>query len=123
MMGIELVLAEPQKALQESLYVEGTVSTLSRLTSKTKWAELQHVPVRANEISVRHDGLSKTTLRNEAGPALMWNACFAGSHAKLLVNGKAAEARPSGTGRNGQPVSCTTVVVGSGERKIAQTME
>jgi hypothetical protein len=123
MMGIEVVLAEPQKALQEPLYVEGTVRTLPRLTAKTKWAELRHVPIRANEISVRHDGLSKTTLTNAGGPALIWNACFPGSHGKLLANGKAVEAKPSGAGPNAQPMSCTTIVVGSRERKIAQTME
>jgi tetratricopeptide (TPR) repeat protein len=123
MMGIEVMLAEPQKALEESLYVEGTVGTLSRLTAKTKWAEVKHVPVRANEISVRHDGFSKTTLTNEAGPALMWDACFGGSHRRLLANGKAVEARATGLTRNGQTVSCATVVVGSGERKIVGTME
>jgi hypothetical protein len=123
LMGIELALAEPQKALQEALYVEGTVSTLSCLTPKIKWAELKHVAIRANEISVRHDGLSKTTLTNTAGPALIWNACFAGAHQKLLASGKAAEATPSGSARNGQPVSCTTTVVGSGEGKIVQTID
>jgi len=123
LMGVELVLAESQKALQEALYVEGTVSTLSRLTPKIKWAELQHVPIRANEISVRHDGLSKTTLTNTAGPALMWNACFPGLHRKLLANGKAAEVTPSGRARNDQPLSCITIAVGSGESKIVQTAE
>lgn len=123
LMGIELALAEPQKALQEAFYVEGTVSTLSRLTPKTKWAELKHVPIRANEISVRHDGLSKTKLTNTAGPGLIWNACFPGSHRKLLANGKAAEATLSGPARNDQPLSCTTIAVGSGESKIVQTAE
>lgn len=123
LMGIELALAEPQKVLQEAFYVEGTVNTLSRLTPKTKWAELKHVPIQANEISVRHDGLSKTTLTNTAGPGLIWNACFPGSHRKLLANGKAAEATPSGPARNDQPLSCTTIAVGSGESKIVQTAE
>lgn len=123
LMGIELVLAEPAKAQRQPLYVEGTVRTLSRLTAKTKWAELRHVPIRANEITVHHEGLSKTALTNEAGPALIWNACFAGSHAKLLANGKTVEAAPTESGRNGQPVSCTTIVVGSGERKMVQTLE
>jgi len=53
-MGIEVVLAEPQKALHEALYVEGTVSTLPRLTPKTKWAELKHVPIRATNLGA-HD--------------------------------------------------------------------
>jgi hypothetical protein len=121
LMGIELVQAEPQKALQESLYVEQTVSTTSRLTPKTKWAEIKHMPMRTNEISVRHDGLGKTTLINVAGPALIWNACFPGLHRNLLANGKDAQATSSGSARNNQPVSCSTIVVGSGERKTVQT--
>jgi len=122
LMGIESTLAEPERAQRESLYVEGTVRTLSRLTAKTEWAELKHVPIRANEISVRHEGLNKTELTNEAGPGLMWNACFAGSHAKLLVNGKTSEAKAADSRRNGQPASCATLVVAAGERKAVQTI-
>jgi hypothetical protein len=124
LMGIELVLAEPEGALQESLYVEGMVRTLSHLiTAKTKYAELRHVPVRGNEITVRHEGLNKTVLTNEEGPALMWKACFTGSHAKLLANGKAVQAVTSKSSREGARVSCAAVVVGSGEKKLVQTME
>ena len=123
LMGIELVPAEPEKALQKALYMEWKVSTLPRLTSKTKWAELKHVPIRSNEINVRHDGLSKTTLTNAAGPALIWNACFPGSHRKLLANGKELEVTAFGSAGKDRPVSCTTTVVGSGERKIVQTID
>ena len=123
LMGIELVLADPDKAQHESLYVEGTVRTTSHLTATTKWAELRHVPIRANEITVRHEGLSETMVTNEAGLALIWNACFAGSHAKLMANGKTVEAGASGAARNGQPLTCATIVVGSGEHKTVQTVE
>jgi len=120
-MGTELALPESLNGLQEALYVQRTVRTLPRLTAKTKWAELRHVPIWTNEISVRHDGLNKTTLTNVAGPALIWNACFPGAYSQLLANGKGVEAMPPGATRNGQPVSCTTIVVGSGERKVVQT--
>lgn len=123
MMGVELALAEPQKALQESLYVEGTVRTMPRLTAKTKWAEVRHVPVRANEITVRHEGLSKTTLTNGAGPALIWKACFPGIHEKLAANGKAVEGRKIEAESGGQRSSCTEIVVGSGETKSVQVAE
>jgi hypothetical protein len=122
-MGIQLVMAEPAKAQQESLYVGASVRTLSRLTTKTNWAELRHVPIRGNEVTVHHDGLAKTALTNEAGPALIWNACFAGSHARLLANGKPVEAVTSQSPRDGQPLSCATIVVGSGERKLVQTAD
>jgi hypothetical protein len=123
LMGIELIPAEPEKALEESLYVDRTVTTLSHLTSRTKWVELRHVPVRTNDLRVRHDGLNKTTLVNLGGPSLVWRTCFQGRHSKLLINDKAVDAAPAIPARNGQPLSCTTVTVGSGESKTAQTAE
>jgi hypothetical protein len=123
LMGIDLMPAEPERALQDSLYVDRTVTTLSHLTQKTKWAELKHVPVRTNEISVRHDGLTRTTLVNASGPSLMWRACLQGSYAKLLADGKAVKATLTSPARNGQPVSCTEINVGSGESKMVQTAE
>jgi len=64
--GVELVLAEPQKALQEALYVEGTVSTLSRLTPKIKWANCSMFDPGERNLG-EDDGLSKTTLTNTVG--------------------------------------------------------
>jgi hypothetical protein len=119
LMGIELVPAEPEKALEQSLYVDRTVTTVSRLTAKTKWAELTALPIRANDVSVRHDGLTKTTFSNVSGPSLIWNACFQGSHSKLLVDGREVEV-PSAKDHNGLPMSCVQVTVGAGETKVAQ---
>ncbi|HTQ30891.1 MAG TPA: hypothetical protein VMI53_06745 [Opitutaceae bacterium] len=64
------------------------VRTLSGLGSKIAWAELRHLPVRANEIAVRHDGLARTVMTNQSGPAFIWQACFPGAHETLLVNGR-----------------------------------
>jgi len=96
------------------LDVDGTVQTLPRLTAATEWVELDHVPVRANELNVRHDGVVKTTFTNSKGPSLRWRACFSGSYNALLVDGKTAAARPA------QTISCTTVDVGSGDTRIVQ---
>jgi hypothetical protein len=75
-------------------YVETVVNTLPSLTKDTPWAEIRNVPVRANRITVHHEGNQKTTLTNQSGPALIWRATFLGSHPTLLVNGEAIKATP-----------------------------
>jgi hypothetical protein len=68
------------------------VATLPQLTPETPWAELSHLPVRGNDITVRHDGNSGSMLTNNSGPALIWRAMLPGRHATLRVNGVAAKA-------------------------------
>jgi hypothetical protein len=121
LMGIELVPAEPQKSLDEGLYVDRVVRTLSRLTSRTKWAELKGLPVRSNQLSVRHDGRNKTTLTNVAGASLIWSACFEGLHNRLQADGK--EVAGTTASLNGRQVSCTSIPVGAGETRVAQRFE
>jgi hypothetical protein len=58
---------------------DGTLTTLPRLTSKTGWVEMRNLPVRANTLAVRHDGLTQTTIENLSGPSIRWSACFPGS--------------------------------------------
>jgi hypothetical protein len=90
------------------------VRTLPNLTAATAWAELDHIPVRANELNIRHDGVTKTTVTNSKGPSLAWRACFPGSFTALLVNGKTMAAQYTGT------FSCATVNIGSGSTRTAQ---
>jgi len=94
---------------------EPTVRTLPRLTEATRWVELDHVPVRTNDLSIRHDGLTKTTVTNNKGSSVMWRACFPGSYHVLLVQGSTVRAR-----NDAADVSCTTVDVGPGATKIVQ---
>jgi hypothetical protein len=35
--------------------------------------------VRSNEITVRHEGVRKTLMVNQAGPAFIWQAAFPGA--------------------------------------------
>jgi hypothetical protein len=121
LMGIEVEPAEPGNALRDSLYVEGAVVTTPQLTSQTQWAEVDDVPVRTNEIRIRHDGLRKSALENVGGPSLIWKACFPGSFPQLLVDGKAFAAKPAE--RHGQVISCVAITVGSGDIKTVQARE
>ena len=121
LMGIDVQTVEPAKVLQDAIYVEGPVVTLPRLTSQTQWAEADHVLVRANQISIRHDGLKKSTLQNLSGPSLIWQACFPGPFPQLLVDGQAVAARRSE--KQGQLISCAAIPVGSGDSKTVQASE
>jgi len=67
---------------------EVVVSTLPQLTANTPWAELRNLPVQGNAISVRHDGLTKTTFTNQGKSMLLWKAEFAGTFATLMVHGQ-----------------------------------
>jgi hypothetical protein len=92
-----------------------TLTTRSRLTPATPWAELSGIPVFDTSVSVRHDGSSQTTLRNEGGGAIAWRACFAGVHRTVAVDGTdrvATEVR----GEDGEPASCVDVAVRPRER-------
>lgn len=97
-----------------------TLTTIPRLTSATAWAEITHLPVRSNEIQLRHDGLRRTSLANLSGPSLMWRACLPGSFAVLFVNGTRAPAERSAPAATGAPISCATVAVAPGSAAIVQ---
>lgn len=68
------------------------VMTFPQLTSRTSWAEIQNLPVKSNQISVRHEGTTKSVLTNQRGPALIWRATLPGSFDVLMINGKRMKA-------------------------------
>jgi hypothetical protein len=71
---------------------DGSVKTLSRLTDKITWAEMDHIPVFKSTIRVRHVGQKETVLTNRSGNEMEWIACFYADGAELLVNGQAQPA-------------------------------
>lgn len=71
---------------------EIAVRTYPGLTTETWWAELRHLPVRDNEITVRQVATRETTLTNLHGPVLTWKAMFPGTFESLLVDGKLVKA-------------------------------
>jgi hypothetical protein len=92
--------------------VEPSIRTLSGLGS-IAWAELRNLPIRRNEVAVRHQGNRKTLFTNERGPAVIWRASFAGSFENLLLNGKPIKARVEKGIVNGE-VSFVDVTVAPG---------
>jgi hypothetical protein len=112
-MGINLDTPPATLSSVEGYWVAAAVKTLSGLGSNIAWAELRNLPVRANEVTVRHEGGRKTVFTNQSGPSLIWHAAFPGSHETLLVNGRAMKARTE-NGPMDRKDSCVRVTVGAG---------
>ena len=100
-------------------YVETVLKTLPSLTNETPWAEIRNLPVRANMVTVRHEGNRKTTVTNERGPALIWQAGFLGPHETLLIDGESVKAS-TGTEPSGRTSSWVQVTVGAGDTVIVE---
>jgi len=110
-MGITVV-PFPPGASEEGGYVDRIVKTLSGL-GNIAWAELRNLPIRANEVAVRHEGVRKTVFTNQRGPSLIWQATFAGAFDTLLVNGEPMKAQ-AGKELLGRVTSSVMVPVGAG---------
>jgi hypothetical protein len=119
LMGVTLEFRSPLEAAVDGGWVEVTVRTISGLGtgpglgSGIAWAEMRNLPIRAGEVTVRHDGTTKTTLSNQRGPALIWRAAFAGRHERLFINGQPMEAQAE-TAAGGQAITSVRVTVGAG---------
>jgi hypothetical protein len=112
-MGVTLEARSGLESRTEGFWVATVVKTLPGLGTKVAWAELRNLPVRANEIAVRHDGQRKTTFTNARGPALIWRATFAGAHETLMVNGRPTKARQE-VGTSGRVFSSARITLGGG---------
>jgi hypothetical protein len=88
LMGTTVEGASPLLAETEGHHVDRVVRTLPSLTKETAWAELGQLPIPGSRISVRHDGVRRTTFTNLRGPSLIWQATLPGQHERLLVNGR-----------------------------------
>lgn len=112
-MGVTLIADSPLESAVKGFWVEVIVRTEPKLSSKTQWAELKNLPIRANEITVRHEGLRKTVFTNQSGPAVIWQAAFPGTFETLLVNERTVKANNEKT-QQGTYISWVNVTVGSG---------
>jgi hypothetical protein len=112
-MGVTLEAPSPMDAWSQGYWVDKVVRTMPGLGSKVAWAELRNLPIRVNEVAVRHEGVRKTLLTNQAGPAFIWQATFPGSHETLLVNGQPMKALIE-KGTLGRSMSSVRVTLGAG---------
>jgi len=80
------------------------------------------VPVGSNDILVRHENRNRTTtLVNNAGADMTWEALFPGEHAVILVDDvpKTATAKAL----HGTTVSSVTLKVKVGQRRVVKVPE
>ena len=120
LMGIELEVHPPTEALVLGHHVDHFLTTLPQLTGKTAWAELEHVSVRTNDISVRHDGTKKTTVTNNHGPSFLWKARFPGTYETLLINREPVKATEDELFSGGPKISGVKITMGAGEKMTVE---
>ena len=107
-MGVNPLFTSPLQAAVKGNWVEVAVRTMPALASHVSWAELRHLPIRANGVAVRHEGNRKTRFTNQRGPALVWQAAFDGRHETLLVNGRPMKATVENSARARFPGSTSS---------------
>jgi len=113
LMGINLEAAPAGLSAQEGFWVAAVVRTQPGLGSPNVWTELRNLPIRANEVTVRHEGKGRTVFTSQRGPALIWQATFEGAHDTLLLNGRPMKAR-TGEDALGRVMSSLRVTISGG---------
>jgi hypothetical protein len=114
LMGINVESPSPSESSVDGNYVQVVVKTLPALSRQTAWVEIRNLPIRQNDVDVRHEGLQKTTLTNVRGPSFIWQATFPGRHDTLWVNGKLMKAQ-AGKEPLGRVTSWVRLPVGAGD--------
>ncbi|MGW1659134.1 NPCBM/NEW2 domain-containing protein [Streptomyces atratus] len=85
------------------------VATVPRLTSETPWVEIDHLKVGDNDLKLKHTGTTASTLTNNSGGTITWEAQFYGTPSTITVNGVAQTPRTKSL--YGKTVSYVTVPV------------
>ncbi|GAA1956202.1 RICIN domain-containing protein [Kitasatospora viridis] len=94
------------------------LTTHAELPGQIGYLQLTSIPVGANTVTLRHDGLTKSTLTNTSGGTLGWTAQFTGGHAGITVNGVAQPVRT--TTVDGNTYTYATVSVPAGKTAVVQ---
>jgi hypothetical protein len=118
MMGVD-VASPLESKVRDASDNTTVVSTVPRLSDKTGWVELDHLPVRKNVINVRHDGSTSSTLTNVSGPALLWEPSFYGRSSFLTVNGKKVAASPA-TDRQGRSMTTARILIAPNTQMVVK---
>lgn len=93
------------------------LATQGRLTPETGWVQIDHVPIGALDVLVRHENgnLTSTVRNNSVDQDLNWEARIPGSFETLNVDGKPEPASRKSV--NGVVVSCVEVTLVAGQRR------
>jgi hypothetical protein len=118
MMGVD-VISPMRPGPSYKSYVRAVVRTRSQLSRRSRWVELDHLPVRDNFIDIRHDGSRASALTNVSGPALLWRPTFNGRAHFLMVDGKKVASVVT-TDDQHRPMTTTSILVAPNSRKIVK---
>lgn len=98
---------------------EDRIITASHLTNDIEWLEAKHLIMGEHELTVRHEGVNKTSLTNNSTQSLEWEAWFYGEYPSLIVDGQSTMASQKQI--NGQLVSYVIVnVEGQQQRTVSK---
>ena len=92
------------------------IQTLSGLTAKTPYAELQNLPIQGGQITIRHQGRTSSTLTNLGKHPIVWRAMFSGLFNSCEVDGKPIRAQHS-KGPLDRQLTSIDVSVGPGQTR------
>ncbi|OQX77889.1 MAG: hypothetical protein B6D61_06500, partial [Bacteroidetes bacterium 4484_249] len=95
--------------------------TLSKLSSEVPWIQADHVPVGSNDLTIRHDGTTKTTATNNSGVAMTWEAQFYGEYNNITINSVASTVNTKSEW--GKTVSYLTTPIDVGETVIIEVSD
>jgi len=91
------------------------ITTMGRLSNETAWISVEYLPILENQIAIRHQGNSETTLCNQQGQAIVWEARFATDTDCLLVDGS-AKLTSREVSSSGDTESWTEINIPAGEK-------
>ncbi len=77
----------------EPSQTENKIATLSRLTTKTKWAKISNLPFHKNIIDIEHRSNNQSTLTNHSSNTITWQARFYGNEEQLTIDCKKVKAQ------------------------------
>lgn len=97
---------------------EHRVTTASHLTSDIEWLSVDQLPMGEHELTLRHDGLTKSTLTNRSDHVLEWEAWFYGDYPTLIVDGQAIRSQNKQV--NGQQVSYLIVPIPKNSTRVIE---
>lgn len=92
--------------------------TLPKLSYEVPWIQVDHLPIGTSDLTIRHDGNSKTTVTNNSGVPMTWEAQFGGEFNTITVNGSIVSV--STKTEWGKLVSYTSTIISPGETKIIE---
>ncbi|MGW4471229.1 NPCBM/NEW2 domain-containing protein [Nonomuraea sp. NPDC004354] len=88
------------------------VTTVPRLTAEVPWVEINHLKVGGNDLKLKHTGTTASTLTNNSGSTITWEAQFYGTLSSISVNG--TPQTPQTKSLYGRTVSYVAVPVAAG---------